>query len=77
VESRSETSVVIFFNAGFLLGLFFGPEDGLYIVLRNVSLPSTYYNGIIFQKKELFRITYFGKIVSSLSADHYLNSSVS
>jgi hypothetical protein len=43
VESQQETSVkeggkqAIFFHAGFLLGLFFDPEDGCDMFLRNVG----------------------------------------
>jgi hypothetical protein len=37
-----------------LLGLFFDPEDGGDMFLRNIDLPSTDLHGVLFLKTELF-----------------------
>jgi hypothetical protein len=42
-------------HSGFLLGLFFDPEDGGDMPLRNVGRLSTGLQGIVSQKKELFK----------------------
>jgi hypothetical protein len=44
------------FHAGFLLGLFFGPEDGSYMFLQNVIWLSTVYTAL-YPRTELSIIT--------------------
>jgi hypothetical protein len=42
------------FHAGFLLGLFFNPEDGGDMFFRNVGLTFNGLHGLISQKIKLF-----------------------
>jgi hypothetical protein len=45
------------FHAGFLLGLFFDPEDGSNMFFPKRRLTFNGLRGVIFREKELFTIT--------------------
>jgi hypothetical protein len=55
VKAGGRAVLLTCFHAGILLGLFFDPEDGGDMFLRNVGLLSADYNGPISQKLVLSR----------------------
>jgi hypothetical protein len=62
------------FHAGFLLALFFNPEDGSYIFLRNVGYLSTDYMALYSKGHNSFFITAFPYKTGMKCWKHYFTT---